>query len=189
RDDPEGVIVLFELDRDYAVDIPEGEDLAFPVVVLPPHAPQRFGPPTGNVWTVKSDAQNRRLQRQVTYEPMNGVEIGRSGFADKHVIDRVVNTGIAWHEGQLFGLANQLLGVLTALALIATSIMGVLMWLRRRPQGKLGAPQAAEGKPVRGLFLALIVAGVLLPLFGASVLCLLLLDRILVAIRGRRVPG
>ena len=69
-------------------------------------------------WTVKSAAQNRTLTRQVTYDPATGARVGRSGFADQHVLDRIVNTGVAWHEGQLFGVANQIVGVLTAPALI-----------------------------------------------------------------------
>jgi uncharacterized iron-regulated membrane protein len=48
-------------------------------------------------------------RRSVTYAPQGGAEAGCSDFSDKHVIDRVVNYGIAWHEGQLFGLANQML--------------------------------------------------------------------------------
>jgi len=154
------------------------EHMAFPVLVLPPHAPQSIGPETGNEWTVKSAAQNRLLVRQVTYDPATGAETGRSGFADKHVIDRIVTTGIAWHEGQLFGLANQLIGVATALALIAISIMGVMMWLKRRPRGAIGAPPPADGR-VRGGFIAgLVMLGVLLPLFGASVLVLLVVEQI-----------
>ena len=151
--------------------------MAFPVLVLPPHAPQRFGPPTGSEWTVKSEAQNRRLNRQVTYDPVTGAETGRRGFADQHPIDRVVNTGVAWHEGQLFGLANQLLGLATAIALIAISIMGVWMWLKRKPQGDLGAPPQQIGARLRWVVIATIVLGLLLPLFGASVLVLALLDR------------
>lgn len=161
----------------------QAERMAFPVVVLPPNAPQRFGPPTGNEWTVKSETQNRPLTRQVTYDPATGAETGRRGFADTHVVDRVVNTGIAWHEGQLFGVPNQLLGLATALALIATSIMGVLMWLRRRPKGELGAPQPAGGVRFRWAIVALVAAGLLLPLFGASLLLLLVLDRVLGRIR------
>ncbi|MGF7149742.1 putative iron-regulated membrane protein [Sphingomonas zeicaulis] len=156
----------------------QAEHLAFPALVLPPHAPQRFGPPTGNVWTVKSEAQNRWLGRQVTYDPLTGAETGRRGFADQHVIDRVVNTGVAWHEGQLFGWINQLIGLLTAVALIAISILGVLMWLGRRPKGRLGAPPRFHG-PVRGwIVAALIILALLLPLFGASLILLLLVDRI-----------
>ncbi len=160
----------------------QAERMAFPVVVLPPHAPQRFGPPTGNVWTAKSEAQNRPLTRQVTYDPATGAETGRRGFADTHVVDRIVNTGIAWHEGQLFGWANQLLGLVTAFALIAISVMGVWMWLKRRPKGELGAPVSIGGAQLRWAIAALVVAGVLLPLFGASLVLLAVLDRIV----GRR---
>ena len=162
------------------------EHMAFPVLVLPPHAPQRFGPPTGEVWTVKSEAQNRRLDRQVTYAPATGAEIGRRGFADSHVIDRVVNTGVSWHEGQLFGVANQIVGVLTALTLVTVSILGVVMWLKRRPSGELGAPVSSSARPGRPLIIALIVLGLLLPLFGASLLVILVIESILA--QRRRAP-
>jgi uncharacterized iron-regulated membrane protein len=97
----------------------EAENLPFPVKVLPPGAPQRFGPPAAMVWTVKSEAQNRPLNRSVTFDMATGSELKGTGFEDKHVIDRWVNYGIAWHEGQLFGWVNQLVGVLTALAYAA----------------------------------------------------------------------
>jgi uncharacterized iron-regulated membrane protein len=162
----------------------EAEHMAFPVLVIPPRAPQRFGPPTGDEWTVKSEAQNRWLGRQVTYDPQTGAEVDRSGFADKHVIDRIVGTGIAWHEGQLFGWVNQLIGVLTALALVAISVLGVWMWLKRRPSGGLGAPPAVSGAQVRWAVAVLVVLGLLLPLFGASLILLALVDRA-VAMRRR----
>jgi uncharacterized iron-regulated membrane protein len=161
------------------------EHMAYPVLVLPPHAPQRFGPPTGDVWTVKSEAQNRWLDRQVTYDPATGAETGRSSFADQHIVDRIVNTGVAWHEGQLLGAANQLIGLATAIALIATSLFGVLMWLQRRPQGELGAPPRLGGAASRWPVVALIMGGVLLPLFGASLLVLAAIDRAVAPARRR----
>ncbi|RZA26023.1 MAG: PepSY domain-containing protein, partial [Proteobacteria bacterium] len=49
------------------------EGLAFPASVLPPGAPQRFGPPTSaDVWTIKSEAQNRPLGRTITYDAASG---------------------------------------------------------------------------------------------------------------------
>ena len=141
----------------------EAEQMAFPVLILPPRTTHRFGPPTGDDWTAKSEPQNRPLGRQVTYDAATGAETGRRGFADQHVIDRVVNTGIAWHEGQLFGLANQLIGAATALALIAIGIAGVLMWLKRRPRGTLGAPPAARGARLGWPIAALVAAGLLPP--------------------------
>ena len=152
------------------------EHMAFPVLVLPPHAPQAFGPPTGDVWTVRSATQNRPLTRQVTYDPSTGGEVGRRGFADQHIIDRIVNTGVAWHEGQLFGVANQIVGLLTAVALIGVSVLGVLMWLRRRSPGTLGAPPG-YGDPRPGWVAApLVILCILLPLFGASVLAIGLVE-------------
>ena len=152
------------------------ERMAFPVLVLPPHAQQAFGPPTGNVWTAKSMAQNRLLNRQVAYEPATGRELSRSGFADQHVLDRIVNAGVAWHEGQLFGVINQIVGVLTALGLAGLSLLGVLMWLRRRPQREFGAPPIAQ-VPLGWIAAVVLLLGILLPLFGASVLVILLVDR------------
>lgn len=153
------------------------QHLAFPALVLPPHAPQRFGPPTGNEWTAKSEAQNRWLGRQVTYDPITGGETGRRGFADQHVVDRIVNTGVAWHEGQLFGWVNQLIGVLTAIALVMISILGVVMWLKRKPQGGIGAPPAVAGAGKIWMVVVIVVLALLLPLFGVSLIALLVIDR------------
>lgn len=127
----------------------ELERMAFPVLVLPPGAPQRFAPPLGDEWKVASEAQNRPQVRSISYNPANGVETGRSDFADKHPIDRAVNYGIAWHEGQLFGLPNQLMGLAIALALIALSILARRCgssanprgrWARRRPSRPADGP-------------------------------------------------
>ena len=159
------------------VDRAEGQGMAYPVLVLPPHAPQRFGPPTGDVWTVKSEAQNRPLIRTVTYDPQTGEELSRSGFADKHPIDRAINIGISWHEGALFGLANQIMGLLIALALIALSVLGLALWVKRRPSGRLAAPPNG-GSMHMGFVGVAVVLGVLLPLFGISMIAILLSDKL-----------
>ncbi|QYU68800.1 PepSY domain-containing protein [Leptolyngbya sp. 15MV] len=152
------------------------EGMAFPVLVMAPYSPQKFGPPNGAGWTVKSEPQNRPLGRSVTFSPASGQETGRTGFADQHPVDRAVGYGIAWHEGQLFGLANQLIGLATALALIALSVIGTVMWLKRRPTGKLGAPTAPSDKGARKLLLAALTCGVLLPLFGLSLILMAAID-------------
>lgn len=159
------------------VDRAESERMAYPVLVLPPHAPQRFGPPTGDVWTVKSEAQNRPLIRTVTYDPRTGAELSRSSFSDKHPIDQVINVGIAWHEGALFGLANQIMGLLIAVALIALSVLGVVLWVKRKPLGRLAAPPRGGPMP-KGFIVLAIVLGLLLPLFGVSMIAVLLIERL-----------
>jgi uncharacterized iron-regulated membrane protein len=163
------------------------EHLAFPALVLPPYAPQKFGPPTGDEWTVKSMAQNRPLMRSVTYDPETGAETARRGFGDQHVIDRVVNYGVAWHEGQLFGLANQLIGLTTAIALIAVSLLGVIMWWKRKPSGSIGAPAAKRlGARKKVLLIILGVLAMFLPMLLLSAIVILSFEFIVGFVRTRK---
>ena len=100
-------------------------------------------------------------------------------FAGRPALDRVINVGIAAHEGQLFGVANQLLGLFTALGLVAMCVSAVVMWWRRRPEGRLGmpAPRSRTSRIGRPLGALIVCIGILLPVLGASVIPLWLLGR------------
>lgn len=155
------------------------EKLAFPVIVTPPGAPGQFGAPGVTAWTVRSDAQNRPLQMSITYDMATGRETSREDFADGHVVDRVVGYGIAWHEGQLFGWVNQLVGVLTAIGLIVMAVSGFILWRRRKPDDALGAPPPVK-VPARmpGVVVILLMLAALLPLLTASLVALWLFERL-----------
>lgn len=148
-----------------------GEHLAFPVRVKPPGE--------NMVWTIKSDAQNRPLRATITYDMATGKELSRQAFSDRHPIDRVIGYGIAWHEGQLFGWINQLVGVLTAAALITLMVTGFLMWRKRKPDGNLGAPPLpAVPLRIRGVAAIILLLAVLLPMLAASLILLWLFERL-----------
>jgi len=131
-------------------------------------------------WRVRAETQNRPLVRELELDANSGAVLSDQGFDGKPVLDRVIGVGIAAHEGQLFGIANQLLGLATALGLIAVCVSAVVMWWRRRPDGALGVPAARiEGFTIRAPLMALIVfVAVLLPVLGASLLVLWLSTRI-----------
>lgn len=157
-----------------------GEHLAFPVIVSPPGAPGRFGGKAAPGWSVRSDAPNRPLRVTIAYDARTGRETSRETFADKHPIDRVVGYGVAWHEGQLFGLFNQLVGVATALMLVTMSVTGFAMWRRRKPSDKLGAPASAKGGNVgRGAVVVLLVLAALLPMLAISLVAVLLTEHLI----------
>lgn len=150
------------------------ERMAFPVSVVAPSAAKP------GVWTLRADPQNRPLARAITFDAATGAVVKRTGFADKPLTDRLIGYGIAWHEGQLFGLANQLIGVATALALIALSISGFVLWRRRRPAGVLGAPpRPAVPARIGGVVAITALLALFLPMLAASLLALLLFDRLL----------
>jgi uncharacterized iron-regulated membrane protein len=105
-------------------------DLPYPVLVTPPRT-------AGGAWRVRSDTQDRPRRAAVTVAP-DGRIVGRERFADKPVVDRVVAYGVAAHEGQLFGAANQAVNLLVALALLVMSSAACVLWLRRRPRWARG---------------------------------------------------
>jgi uncharacterized iron-regulated membrane protein len=129
-------------------------------------------------WRVRAETQNRPLVRELELDPDTGAVVRDLDFAGKPTLDKVINVGIAAHEGQLFGVANQLLGLFTALGLIAMCVSAVILWWRRRP-GLAGIPAPrVEGFTIRAPLGALIVCiGILLPVLGASLIPLWLLGR------------
>ena len=156
----------------------ERAHLPFPVIVTPPGADM--------AWTVSSDTQNRPQRLTLRYDMVTGREVAREGFAVKHPIDRIVGYGIAWHEGALFGWVNQLVGLLTAAMLATLVVSGAILWWRRRPADRLGAPMPMRVPArMRGVAAIMLVLAVLLPLFAASLLLLWLAERLL----WPRLPG
>ncbi|WP_156678574.1 PepSY-associated TM helix domain-containing protein [Sphingomonas profundi] len=152
--------------------------LAGPVLVAPPTGP-------GQPWTAKSDAADRPLRTDLTLDAA-GRLLTRKDFAQRRLIDRIVGYGVAAHEGQLFGWLNQLLGLLTAIGLVLLSVSSVVLWWRRRPADRLGAPPATARAPAAAGFVLLLAAlGVLLPLLGLSMLAVLALERLAL----RRMPA
>jgi uncharacterized iron-regulated membrane protein len=159
----------------------KSQRLPFPVIVTPPGGPQRFGRSATADWSVQSDTQNRPLRVTLTYDPMTGKQTSRQTFADKHVIDRVVGYGVAWHEGQLFGWINQLIGAVTAFMLVTLSITGFVMWRRRKPDGQLGAPMGpATPAKLKGAAALILGLAAFLPLLAASLLAMWLIELLII---------
>jgi uncharacterized iron-regulated membrane protein len=145
--------------------------LAAPVEITPPA-------PGSAIWKVQSNNANRPERSTVEIDGASGTIVGRRDFAQRHWIDRLVGYGIAVHEGALFGLANQLVGLVTLLALVTLAISSIVLWWRRRPKGRLGAP-APKGN-IRhswALVVGAFVLAILVPLFGISLAIMILIER------------
>jgi uncharacterized iron-regulated membrane protein len=126
-------------------------------------------------WRVRSETQNRPRVREIEFDVHGGAVLREQKFSDKPLVDRVVGIGVAAHEGQLFGPANQALGLAAALGFMTLCVSGVVMWWRRRPDGALGIPAARVpdfhiGAPLGA---GIVAIGVLLPALGASLLLLI----------------
>jgi uncharacterized iron-regulated membrane protein len=146
--------------------------LAPPVLISPPS--QRSPD-----WTARSEAQNRPLRVNLVLDADTGAIKSRQDFADRPLLDRIIGVGVAAHEGQLFGWPNQALGILTAMGLWMMTISSVVLWWKRRLPGTLGAPPINHVRPSlsRPLIAVIVTFGVLLPLFGISMVVIVALDR------------
>jgi uncharacterized iron-regulated membrane protein len=153
--------------------------LAYPVVISPPKS-------GATNWTARSDTQNRTLRTDLALDGNTGAILNRVDFDQRKTIDRIVAVGVAAHEGQLFGWANQAISEATATGLFLMSVSAIVLWWRRRAAGILGAPTAPPGRG-RSIGLAAFIVSLclLLPLLGLSMLFVLLVERLVL----RRIPG
>jgi len=163
-----------------AADLAAIDVVAAAVAPLGLEAPVILAPAPGGKgrWTAKSNTANRPRRVDLVVDGTSGEIVRRDDFATKHPIDKVVAVGIAFHEGRLFGWPNQLLLLLTAAGLVLVCVSAVWLWLRRRDPGRLGAPP--PGIPPRRslpLMATIVGLGLLLPLFGLSLVAVLLIER------------
>ena len=125
---------------------------------------------------------NRPLGATLTFDRESGTQIGVQHFSDKHPIDQAVGIGLAIHEGQLFGIANQIVGLVTALGLTTLCVSAFVMWRRRAPTGVLGAPPSIPDQKL-GLGLGVIILGfaLFLPVLGLSLIIVAVIERFVIA--------
>ena len=125
-------------------------------------------------WRVRAETQNRPRVRELELDPFTGELAHETPFSEKTALDKAIHIGIAAHEGQLFGIANQLLGLFTALGLLTLCISAIVMWWRRRPDGSLGvpAPKIAQFRVTPALWVGIVAVALLLPVLGASLILL-----------------
>ena len=169
---------------DTALLVADQEGLRHPMTVALP-APDD----AGGVFSVIGYAFDAPTDERTVHVGRYGGEVVSTyGFGDYPLLAKVVAQGIGLHEGRSLGLWSFWGAALMCLAVIVLCVTGPLMWWRRRPRGtdRLGAPRGRM--PLRAsplLALALIGLGGFLPLFGISLLAVLLLDQLVL----RRVPA
>lgn len=169
---------------DTAVAVADEEGLRHPMTIALPADDDEGGvfSVIGYAFDAPSDEQTVHVDRY------GGQVVSTYGFDDYPALAQVVAQGIGLHEGRSLGLWSFWGAALMCAAVIFMCVTGPLMWWRRRPQGagRMGAPRGRMPLRTTPLLAVLLVAlGVLLPLFGLSLLVVLLLDQLVL----RRVPA
>ncbi|WKD61734.1 hypothetical protein CCICO_08625 [Corynebacterium ciconiae DSM 44920] len=161
------------------------------------------GEDTATAWQASERWVPYRLGSDaVSIDGESGAVVDRLPFSQLPLFSRLTSWGIYLHMGIMFGLPLQIILCLAALAMAGLVITGYVLWWKRRPTP--GAPAGIPGPRVQlslrdwmciAVFLA--VVGTFLPLFGASLVAMLVVDQILLrrarserdmARRGREEP-
>ena len=143
----------------------------------------------GQAWVVQEI--QRSFPTEVDAVAVDGGTLAvtdRVDFAGFTPAAKLARWGIDTHMGTMFGLANQVVLIITALGLVAMVSWGYLMWWKRRPTrggAKMGRPAPAGAlarAPWWGVLAVIggaLVVGLLFPLVGISLLVFIVIDALL----------
>ncbi|HEY5978216.1 MAG TPA: PepSY domain-containing protein [Microlunatus sp.] len=167
---------------DTAVVVADEHGLQHPYTILLPDTPD------GTFAVIGYAFHSPGQERTVHVDRYTGAVVGTYGYADYAGLAKAVSQGIALHEGRRFGTLNLVLSAAMCLGIVVLCVSGPIMWWRRRPKnaGRIGAPRGRLPIAATPAVLVAVVAlGLLLPLFGLSLIAILVLDRLVL----RRSPA
>lgn len=152
----------------YRLTLPKGEDGVYTAYTYP-------GRPEG--------------QRTLHIDQYSGRVLGDVRFSDYGVAAKAVELGVQIHMGNYFGWANQIVMLIACLGVIVLSITGPLMWWKRRPKGRIGAPRELHPLKLRTVALLTIALAVVFPLAGLSLVAILIGDALVGRLRPALSPA
>jgi uncharacterized iron-regulated membrane protein len=82
----------------------------------------------------------------------------------------------------MFGVVNQIIVLLVCLMILLSSVSGLVIWWKRRPQGGLGVPPLRHDLPKWKTAMVIMLAlAIVFPLVGASLIVVWVLDRLVLS--------
>ncbi|MFA6153264.1 PepSY-associated TM helix domain-containing protein [Mesorhizobium sp.] len=146
----------------------------------------RINAPQGDdgVYTISADSMdgdthNPFGDRTVHIDRFTGKILADVRFADYGLAGKAMAAGIALHQANL-GWWNTALNVLFCLSVITMALSGIVMWWKRRPAGRLGAPLYPRNHrlPI-GIAIIALAVSVIFPLTGIAIIAFAIIDFLL----------
>ncbi len=135
-------------------------------VVLPQEA--------NSVFSVYNSTFNLEAQQKFHFDAYSGERIKRYNWSDVGILMRGRMWFMAFHQGQ-FNRFNWGIMLGVALSLFVLSLSGFLSYVFRRVKGELVLPKPSKKFKVGyGVIAAIVVLSIVFPLFGASVILIVL---------------
>jgi uncharacterized iron-regulated membrane protein len=172
-----------------AISLQEVQNIAIERKVEPGYSITLPTTATG-VFTIAVFADDPRNDATLHVDQYTGKVLADVRFEQYGAVARATEIGVMLHEGKMFGTFNQIVVLLICLMILLSAVSGVVIWWKRRPQGKLGVPPLRHDLPKWKTGVAIMLAlAVIFPLVGASLVLVWLLDRLLLSRLGRQAES
>lgn len=110
------------------------------------------------------------------FDQYSGKLISKAGYEDYGILAKWFTWGIPLHEGHLFGWPNKIINLIVCLAFVFVIFWGIKTWLSRKKKGEFSAPPSTSKGTSIGFIIIMILLGIAMPLFGISLLLVLLVE-------------
>jgi uncharacterized iron-regulated membrane protein len=155
-------------------DLVKAQGVTLPYTLTPPRDDK------GTYRVLTADPIRFTEWRFMIIDQYSGALVKNVTWNDAPFLMKLSIVGIPFHRGE-FGLWNQLINTLACVVIIGSVVSGVMMWWKRRPAGKLGAPKRVAIRSVPRWWIAMLIVFLLvLPTAGISLVLILLVDRFVV---------
>ena len=139
------------------------------------------------VFTIAVFADDPRNDATLHVDQYTGTVLADVRWQHYSNVARATEMGVMLHEGKLFGPLNQIVMLLVCLMILLSSVSGLVIWWKLRPQGGLGVPPLRHDLPTWKAGVAIMLAlAIAFPLVGASLIAVWGLDRLWLMVRKLR---
>lgn len=125
-------------------------------------------------------------EQTLYFDQYSGKKLGTIKYDDYGIIAKWFTWGIPLHEGHLFGILNKIINLFVCIALLVAIGMGFVSWIKRTKNTAVKVPHRVKKPASISLIICLIVLGLLMPLFGLSLILVFIIELILY-IKDRRI--
>lgn len=138
------------------------------------------------VFSVKNRALLLRDQHVRHFDQYSGKLVVAKTWQDVGILMKLRQVFMRLHQGE-YGLFNWIVLLIVATVFLVSTCAGLISYLQRKPAGRWGLPSPPESFKVQPIMVsAIILLGVLFPLFGISLVCIFVASALRSLILDRR---